>query len=483
MSERDTIKNKFSNFEPEVEDAHIEQNWEKVKYFVPQKEKKRRGIFFWLTGHSTGVTTAFVVIGALIAFYMFNAKPEQETQVVQQTNSKQEIVDTKETKSETLIDSKDKAITNQLPINESTPIEHSTNRNTYKGTIITLKTSVKEMESEMKKTGLAESSNSKKYSKQISSGVNTKHVITSSIASNSIQTNDNTIVYNSAPNQVIEEPFFLLMQPTPLLNELNESELILNNNVTPSIEKIKYKPTLYVYAIGGANSTNNQFNDLKTPVKDSKNTFNYNGGIGIMYALQKRFYLVSQLTYGSNSFTKTEQINQNKIISKQLGLSGSVNAFLPDTIRYQEVKTEYRLQVKSSYHFALGFEYEAAKWQKFSIGVFALGNVAYTQLNQVQESSYDSPVLKFLTTPTDTILPNQAPNDFKEEQLKQTSYLSAYGINTGVSLNYALTPRLAITTRPSYGIQLSNDTKNWLKHSFQLKQHQLFLNLGIRFKL
>ena len=61
MNDKETIKNRFINFEVEVDDFAINQKWEKIKYFVPKKEKKRRGAFFLLYG-----TFALLLISSLI---------------------------------------------------------------------------------------------------------------------------------------------------------------------------------------------------------------------------------------------------------------------------------------------------------------------------------------------------------------------------------------------------------------------------------
>jgi hypothetical protein len=69
----ENIADRFSRFEPEIGELVIDQNWERIKYFVPQKEKKRRA-FFLFTNLSYGIMSGLLILCSIVTiFFYFNS--------------------------------------------------------------------------------------------------------------------------------------------------------------------------------------------------------------------------------------------------------------------------------------------------------------------------------------------------------------------------------------------------------------------------
>ncbi|MDP1800225.1 MAG: outer membrane beta-barrel protein [Bacteroidota bacterium] len=448
MNDKEAIKNKFLNFEPEVDELVINKNWEQIKYFVPQKEKKRRGLFFFLYG-----TLAFLLISSLIfivSFFPKNSLDVSEKQIsIPQKNKKTanvEIVSSKE--------------------NNNSFVRKQNKKNSAKQ----ITTNIAQQKA---LAAYTIASNTKKEV-SISSNANANKN-TESIVSQQNKFIDTETVFEKGP--VIYDQLPLL--PFKLLPTEKNSE------ISPAFNPNYYLPKpvslISIDLFGGIQQTHTV---IKLNNNKQNNTnLNYLAGIGINYHLRNKLSVTGQFIYSRNNFNYTNTVTENKVTKQVLSITSGPTSANIDTTYYIHANTNYIIRSNASYNFALGAEYKFLQKNKLSLGTFALFNVSATKYNYGYTMDYGKDVMIYVNGGPNPPSANLSPPSFKEgDYFKEENRISA-GLMPGILLSYRLNKKASLIFKPAYFITLSETNLIINSSSFRLKENSLLLNVGLRIAL
>jgi hypothetical protein len=439
MNDKETIKNRFINFEPEVDDFAIAQKWEKIKYFVPQKEKKRRGAIFFLYG-----TFALLLIPSLILTILYFPKrtltgSEKENAVLQNTKT---ISNTKMTTSKN-------ATTSFLAEKPSEKI--------------------------LTKQNVANSAEQK----NTKSAFDTKKEVTTNSPLNTKEERSGfkEIKNISETDTVTYDQLFHLQFPILIPEQNNE----ITSSFTPNYYLPKPASRYSIDLLGGIQTSRT---NIKQFEENQKNTsINYLAGIGINYHLRNKFMLTGQFVFSKNNFDHTYTVTENKITKQVLSISSSPTSAMADTTYYLHANTNYIIRSNESYHFAVGAEYNFLRKNKLSLSAFALFNVTSTKYTYGHTQDYSKDVYVYIKGSPNPPSANPVSSSFKEgDYLKKENRIST-DLMPGILLSYRLNNKTSLIFKPAYLIDLS-ETKLIINSSaFTLKENSLLLNVGLRIHL
>lgn len=449
MNDKETIKNKFLNFEPEVDELVINQNWEQIKYFVPQKEKKKRGLLFFLYG-----TLALLLMSSLIFALSFFPKnsldvSEKESSVVQ-----------KNEKTATAKNPDPKKITYTAAVAETYNKKKSAKQNT---------------------TNIAQQKTLAAYT----AASNTKKEVLINLNANM---NKKTESIFSKQNKFIETETVFEKEPViydklPLLSfKFLPSEK--NNEIIYAFNPNYYLPKpvspISIELFGGIQQAHTV---IKLNNKQNNINLNYLAGLGINYHLRNKFTFTGQFIYGKNNFNYTHTVTENKITKQVLSITSSPASPNIDTTYYIHANTNYIIRSNTSYNFALGTEYKFLQKNKLSLSAFALFNVSATKYNYGYTRDYGKEVMVYVKG--DPNPPNaslQSPSFKEGDYFKEESRINA-GLMPGVLLGYSLNNKTSLILKPAYFIKLSETKLIINSRAFTLKENSLLLNVGLRIAL
>lgn len=441
MNDKETIKNKFTNFEPEVNDFVINQNWEKIKYFVPQKEKKRRGAMFFLYG-----TLAFLLITS--AFFI---KPL----ITENSLTEKEIV----------------AIQKDEPV-------------AGKKTIAPAKTSNTELIVQHQKEKNNSTSNSNNISQKIVLASASKPVYKKGISpTRSKEKNEsNEAVFVKTINEV--DSASVVYDKLPLLPSLlliPEKNAEITSPSNPNYYLPKPISPISVDLFAGVQPVQTL---VKQPITDQKNnTVSYMAGVAINHHFRNKFTFSGQFIYSKNNFNYKNTVAENKIVNQSISVSSTPMTF-GDTVKYIQANTNYIIRSNESYNFAIGAEYKILQKNKLSLSAMTLFNVTATKYNYGYTRNYGKDVLVYIKgDPAPHPSKNLASSTFKEgDYMKEETQINT-GIMPGILLGYRLNDKTSIIFKPACFIPFSETKLVINSTAFKLKENSLLLNVGLRINL
>ncbi len=437
MNDKETIKNRFINFEVEVDDFAINQKWEKIKYFVPKKEKKRRGAFFLLYG-----TFALLLISSLILTVSYFPKNDLNTSEKENATLKNNktIFNTK------IINSKN---ARAFSLTKKQNKKHLTKPNAISSPLQKNTASVFDPEKEV----------------IISSAFITEEKISGLSETKNIS-EKNAVTYNQLPH---------LAFPILIPEKNNEITSAFPNYYLPK-PTARYSIDLF----GGIQASHTNIKQFK---QNRKNTsVNYLAGFGINYHLRNKFTLTCQFVFSKNNFDHTYTVTENKIVSQIIAISSSPSVW-PDTIRYVHANTNYIIRSTESYNFAFGTEYRILQKNKLTLGAFAMLNVSATKYNYGYTRDFGKEVLTYVKGDPDPPYTNLVSPSFKEGDLFQEETSIKTSLMPGILFGYRLSNKTTLLIKPACLIPLSETKFTINSSAFTLKEKGILLNVGLRINL
>ncbi|MBA3680565.1 MAG: hypothetical protein H0W73_05295 [Bacteroidetes bacterium] len=442
MNKEENIKNRFSQFEPEVDAAAIEMGWQKIKYFVPQKENKKRAGFFFLYGAAALV----VLLGIAELVYL------SRTDTVF-TNKKELTTHTTKVPDNNAVVKKDNTIKEiTSTISDKNNVNETTN--------IALK---KDKEFLQKSY---ESNTSKRTN-------NTKKVIYTSVQKNSVT---NNLKKQSGNDSVVFNKLDLIA--TSLLTQNRPSDI----NISFSNDYFFPKPVspFSVDLFAGAQLSQTNINQ-NAPVKNNHTGFLI--GISLNHHLRNKFIFTGQFIFSQPNLNYTNTLTQNKIVSQSLTISSTPSSSGPDTMRYINANTNTFIRSKNCYHAALGLEYQLIKKNKISIHTNLLFDLRVSEYDYGYTREFGKDILVHLKGTPNNPKENLAPSTFVEGDFKQSTNLVSFGLMPAALFSYAINTKTRVIFKPAYFIDLSENNLIINSSSFKLKENNLMLNLGLRINL
>lgn len=452
MKKSEIIQNKFSNFEPHVDEFTIDKSWKKIKYFVPQKEKKRRFFMLLPVFCMTFTALLFFVIGISSLYKVQEIKKhEGDAQIKQRVTHKDLFKKNHATKRKSITTKKQQQTQPDLFTEKMNG--HSTSY-------------------------IAPRKNTNNPS--IPSALNPIFHEKEAPPFEEVSTESQVFVLDTAVKAVDNiNPVYEHLQPIlltgPDSNYLNKT--IVQKD---TIREFRHKRTnrLSFDIVGGSQYAFTQIKHKSENISHRNSGLNYLLGAGVNYLIKNKIYFTSQFVVTKNNLLFEERFTGNRVVKKY---QYSPTQVYSDTTYYVKATTYHSL--KSNYGFNLGLGIESVLFQKNKITIngILLLNALIANYNYSILRFSETDTLIYIGTNSNTIFPNNNSMNFKEGHSSVSEKSADLGIKPGFVIGYKLNSKATLIFRSSFFLNLSPLKKEDPGSEFTVKQNNLFFQLGIRF--
>ncbi len=540
-----TLKDRFSDFEPEVTENAIDQNWQNIKGKLSLEKassKKRRFLFL---GIYAIITFNIIAILSVLTFNTntpsLTSKKQSHTNIhpneniteqnhsekhnalintqqnINQNDSEQSDVDSlinkdiltsektsknieksnfsaKSTKNQSIIpiNQQNKTVLNNS-VNTIKNANNSKNQNDYNnGNNITNREN-KENKSNNFISQLLKINNKDSLQKDpqdIPNFNNDKNTLNNPIAPNNILNNENNQFFSNLiipnitcnlPKDTLEYNIIYYPLTTNLIEDYNPN----------STTKNKLSLEILMGSAFSKNSILYKHDEILTTNKTS--IIGLSGSIGLNWQLSSKGTIHGQYIFNNNKFSsineETNRIELYKYTSNYFSTPDS--SFVTDTItKHLNYEKTYKLQSIVSHQFALGYSYRVIDFKKTFIEASVMFNVKQSKYNYERNTqlsdtiNYSSPITISNDTIPFTISTSYPSTDEKETlySVKNYSSLSA-GLLPALTFGCRISNKTDLILRGLYYIDLLDNKIHNQDLIMKIKQNTLFLHFGIRIKL
>ena len=452
MKKNESIQDRFSNFEPPVDEFTIDKSWEKIRYFVPQKEKKRRFFILLPVFYIPFIILLFFAIGITSLHRIQKIQKYEAYDQIKQKNMHEEPFNTKfETKKNSL----------NTKTQQQTPPDLFQEK--------TLRYYIPNIMSR-KNTGKAS------VLSALNPTFNEKGLPPFAEASPEIQ----ILVLDTAVKAVDNanlryerlEPILLT---SPDSNYLNKT-IVLNDIVREFHHKKANR--LSVDVVGGIQNAFTQIKHESENISHRNMGLNYLFGIGIKYQIKNRLCLTGQFISSENKKLYEETLTGNHVVKKYQMSPTQVSS---DTTYY--IKTTSRYYIKPNYNFnlGLGIEYGLFRKNKITVNAALLLNTLVANYKYSISRSSERDTLIQVGPYSNTGIYGTGSSNFKNGRSEVSKKSIDLGIMPGFVIGYKLNSRAILIFKSSFFLNFSPLKSEDPGSEFSVKQNNLLLQLGVRF--
>lgn len=483
-------RNRFSDFEPEVNDSTIDESWEKIRYFLPQ-EKKRRGFFWLFRGKASRVALAALALAASAGAYVLLNSPEQRTAGAEKKppalfSNQNEVL----LKEAVQPGSRRSSPGQPSAVKELTPAPAAGAANNSQGRV----SSEKVQMTLKRRTGHASSSPAPAVSsageakEAMQAHVQKEEQLTGHSGGNHteqlpLQHPDSAGSYPMVVAPPAEAEALSYSRLAPLITVFPFSAPDLSVGIVPiprSTVPVKgFCNALLLELFGGMGPAYAHLGI--TGLTTSSQQWEPGLGLGLIYKFRDRIQLNGHVVVAANRPELYSEAIRNKVIARQPIMSSIAPSTPVDTnILYIHVVSALRIRSERTVNFQLGAGYSFYKRARLELDVFcqaALRSSAYTV---GVENSRGADTLSYLHNAVSGPLPNEISD---EQGYSETIRIRSLNLVSGLTASYAFTGRLALVFKPMFSWQLKSDRLTSRETTFSFRQHSLFLNLGLRVRL
>lgn len=537
---KDNLKDRFDNFEPEVDETRIEQNWQKLKEQMPEGKKDPKKGFFYLF-LSLGFILA-IGIGVVIYFIATNQQNSSDNFITDTAISKKSIdqVNSNDQKSnansnEQKITSHNQNVSNDNINQSSDDVINSnlqTNQNKFdqnKKTIgIQGSTSAKQLSRESNLSNISKENNVVSATSNYSFDSKIKNTDEKKTISEEITTKgDPTIsksnpIKNSSKTQILNTDQLSGNETKNEQKELaqfDETEVLPENMIIHSIyslSKDSFYPEIYgvtikytdpantdkkakkisIEILAGPSFTSskmiNNLNDSSYTEKYS--TIGFSGNLGINYEITPRFKISTQYFYNKVSFNSaidnTHTIDFYRSIN-QTNTPPDTVSYLDTTKKYFEYNSNYSLKSLNSHLFGLGLNYHIIDFKKLFFDAGIAFNVKMSSYNYEKIGKMNTDTLTYQSqtyTVQDTTNFNQTSyfpvSNYPDiNHSVKNDFKYSFGVTPNIVFGYNVNQRLSLLLKGSYYFDLGENKIDNEELLMRIKQNSIFLHFGVRIKL
>lgn len=541
----DNMKDRFSDFEPEIDENTIDQNWQKLKGKLPKEDGNSKKGFLYFS-----IALTLFILGSVIVYYfhLTNQNQSSDKLISNNTSTKQSInsisIDTLEISNPTKTLDKTKSNTNNINHTQTSIITKENNKITksntstfnysapaekIKSSIIDTKSTRNKVKNEQltnnttsgsDKSGilLDQSNENSVKNNHFKKNQNLQHDQSKNKVNNSqlksleftqsdyLKDSSDYIqkeIINSNSTVLLNNDFTIIYLPIieyyllPIdthIHELKEPFAILTNTdnaTTDSIKKNKFSYELFTGTNWTQSKISSSLNNENTDLKNSKLEYSFGGALN--YNLSPKIMVQGQFTFNQNIINFDKNITEKVLVSNQTRViyNPSDSANYKDTlVKYFNYNHHYNLKSMYCYNFGLGFGYTLLKKKKLFIDASVLVNLKLSKYNSERISYLETDTNQYISNSyvtNDTINYGNTVNiayTAKEisNSVKNSSVFSM-GIMPGITLGYKINDKVALIIRPSYYIDLTNGKTNIDDLKMRITQNNLFIHFGIKLKL
>ncbi|MDI9339609.1 MAG: hypothetical protein QM534_03480 [Sediminibacterium sp.] len=474
MREPETIHDKFAGFDPDVDDAHIHEGWEKIKFFVPQKEKKRRGLFFLLFGCAGAAGLAFLL---MVIFFIITNNEEGNEEVTTSlpsmgesfTDSVKTIRDTGSSGSKRASEKVAEKI--QTTIHQKVPDTEwrtTQNRSVLKSGLTVL--------DNQKSTG--PEPNQKKQS-EVRLG---KQIVTHQVQDGgNIQPRESEQTLVMLGRQGVDTMRSISLVPRKVLVQDTVSgtpDLIPTSGDTFSVKAIGKNKRFFteVYSGTGVSFSEISVYSGNAPVKSIAPLVI--AGIGAGYRITKRVDLLFQVSvvHSDVKYSQWEQRNK-EVFRTKIAVSSTIGG---DSIGYVKAQTLTDIKRGMIYNVGMGLSYELVKWNRLSLSLSGGLNMGWQTIKHERIYALGTDTMVYITSPVAGDLPEKAPADFQSGTHRNSNLISRIGVSVGMDVSWRISNRYQLLLRPQYLLGLTQGAVNIGNRQYRLQQNYVVLGVGAR---
>ncbi len=458
MKSAQQLIDKFSRFEPEVEEALLEKKWEEVKYFVPKKSTAKRGIYWRNFGCFllAGIILLSSVI-CILLYQFYQVRVEVSTpKIIEQKNKIPRV--------QKRVLSKDRERT----FRKMTP-ERRTHLAQSDPTKERQKT-----ENPKKHPAFTSSFQPDTQSKALAivskptTGLNPEKSSPLEVPDNTNKVKRILTDLEKSPGRNMEEekliPYVLIPQT---FSVLPEEPLYETDKRTPQAPG--FLKSWYLEVLSGGNQISEKV------VNQSLISSRSIGGLSMGYQFKPRFGLSLQWIIGGDGPNRNEELVSYKKVLSVTPIPGTI--FQMDTLyEYQEIKGVRRFEPKMQTAFGLCIDYELYQQRRLIL----YGSPGF-QVRLRSGKSYDHyqlmrDTLNFVKTAGGPSIEHVVES---EPLPKKTQYrVFSYGLAPTLSVEYRFWQSLSLVTRITYVKELSQQFKNGPE-----SRRNIAILAGLRLKL
>lgn len=530
-----TLKNRFDNFEPEVDDAVIDQNWQKLNSKLLAEKETKKGFVFWL---SISLLVLLIGLSAVITTQMLfdnESNSSLSEKKSDPTNLQSATTDETSTTSENKINHKDIAHNNNETENNPNDLSNSNSNNASKNKITSQSSySAGNIKGDVSNSNQPKITNNNKSS--IASNSSFQKTNTSPTKATNRSSDDDLLNHSNQKN-FYEEPIEKTQKDKVNSNITNSTHQTLNlpqNNDNNTENEYSYLRSIPVYfndslqtneitssiiSSYSDTSTNNTtenkkhhfsfdiyggtaLNQIKTiqlinnnsTVLNSKN-LNFSGGLSLNYHVSNK--LISSLDYNYTSYNLSSSLDDNKTVGYSKYVRNYKN--VGDTTNKKDViekqflyNQSFNLSSNQIHLIGLGLSYNILNKSKWNVTTGITVNCKinrFTYSKQANLNTTDTIIVASLNqSSSDTTIYSSfvtnSTSDYKSLDYNvKNDFKTSIGITPNVMLGYSINNKLSLFIKASYYFDLSSNKIINKELENRIKQNILFAHFGVRLKL
>src|SRR6218665_3161250 len=432
MSDRKkNIAERFSRFEPEVDDLAIDKSWEKIKYFLPQ-EKKRRA-FVWFTnkgwGRSLWVLLALGLLGGLLGLFLYTQKAEKtlatagkrgEVKENKAANDAARVVATEPRAKDRSKNGEERGSEKrkeQRWVNEPARSENKP----VAGNKAAEPAQVSAASAASQEKAVAATPSPEREDEQIASGPETTGALMPDPAS------------VASPPEIVE---YQRLQPV-LLSQVSTGR---NDSIIALEIKREEMPALPSFSrwsielFGGPAWSATQMRYGENVLSPAKSAVDLSLGLGLAFQLNRKWSLFGNARFSRNSFAY-EQVQQgNYVVDRSPDMQSSTPMIVMDTIiRYLPSSSSQKISAAPAYNICLDAGYSLFRKGKISMEASLGLSVKYSSYHTSIQNSHQQDTLQYKRGFNAPPLANEMA--LPAEYDKKQNFLS-WGLVPGLAMVY-----------------------------------------------
>lgn len=479
------IQDKFSGFEPEVPDGHIDAGWEKISYFLPQEEKKKRAFFFYRSAKGMGIAVMAVFI-TLLVFWLIKEPGKTGTiSMAQRTAPATRAI---------AADHSDEhpAVLRHSP--EKHPGIPGTSapgmKQAYKSASHDLAPASSGAQQRPALSAITEDQANTGHASATKSKTNNtlyavQHPYHAQAATDPAIAPVNT--GGQLPHSYRAAGLMALLKQASLDRQeawVPDPELALHNtDRTDPAPPEKRKAALELFA-GLSNRS------LMLQADQSKNTVQANGvsaGLAGIFPVKAKLYLSGQLMYSYNPVQYLEKTEAITIIKREVPLPpiSSLNNPRDTLVYYVPYTSGFRLESSDAWHLSGGMGYELLNRGRISLDGALFINLTRMRFSyDISRLNSDTGIfVNNVSTPDAASFYARVEKSVSPAPVSEKKQVLGLGLNPSLSLVYQLNKKAGLMLRPGCMIPLFPTVLGANDKSYRLRNNQWFITLGLRYRL
>lgn len=469
------ISQRFLNYEPDVNESAIEESWEKMKYFLPQKKKRRVAMLFRFPGFAK-ILVLTGILGAAVVYLYRTALPLRELNknsiiVIQKVNTDTSADQRRLTQGE--VEPPPTSDAGKKNVDQVSGLEAPAG---YAGNLEKPRDNEETADPPCQSCGTEGVSTTSNSLVAITNDEQNAADILVAVAG------QEGSLARIAQIQSDEWTYLDLVQiHFPDIRPIDPATFFIEDMKRLDPGAPKQRKLVLGVGVGPVWEQTHMHFDNENKDFGKRNL---SATVDILYWFTNRWNVNGRFGMSENKFNYVhDAFVGNKLVSKDFtGLSLASGA--SDTLyHYVAVNRETKISSKPSYFFGLGAGYEVLRKNRLSIDVLCQFSLKHSSYRFIAGNIESRDTLVYRSSQMSGGIDNEVAAERLEPEENFSHKQFVAGISAGLTFGYQLTERLSIAVNPFYLRQVSGNLSAHERSGFTLAQNNLFLNLALRLKV